>query len=183
MAKEGTFEHPPRGHVAVIGYDSVNDRFQVAYVDASGHVQVDLAAVTDGLIRLYGYDGSSWQRLGLLFSYNDALGDHQTLTSAAGGTETLTHPTVPADELWVVTAWTAFCDTANPSQVRGRLYDGASTRQYWRSPTVTANQAIALPTPLYLKPTMYLSVQYTGCNAGDVIRSTIAGYKMVLAMT
>lgn len=43
MAKEQNFPHPPRGHVALLAYDSVNDRFQVVHVDATGLLQVDVA--------------------------------------------------------------------------------------------------------------------------------------------
>lgn len=44
MAKEQTFSHPPKGHVALLAYDSVNDRWQVVHVDADGNLQVDLVA-------------------------------------------------------------------------------------------------------------------------------------------
>lgn len=44
MAKETTFEHPPKGHVALLAYDSANDRWQAVYVDASGNLQVDVVA-------------------------------------------------------------------------------------------------------------------------------------------
>lgn len=49
MAKETNFQHPPRGHVAFLAYDSVNDRWQAIYVDASGNLQVDV--VTLGELR------------------------------------------------------------------------------------------------------------------------------------
>lgn len=44
MTKETEFPHPPRGHIAVLGYDPVNERWQVFYVDDDGHVSVDVKA-------------------------------------------------------------------------------------------------------------------------------------------
>lgn len=42
MAKESTFEFPPRGHIGVLGYDSVDDDFPTVLVDSDGHPQVDI---------------------------------------------------------------------------------------------------------------------------------------------
>lgn len=44
MTKETNFEHPPRGHVGLLAYDSVNDRFQVVYVGADGRLHIDVKA-------------------------------------------------------------------------------------------------------------------------------------------
>lgn len=44
MAKETTFEHPPRGHTAILAYDAANDVWRAVYVDASGNLQVDVVA-------------------------------------------------------------------------------------------------------------------------------------------
>ncbi len=44
MTKEQNFPHPPAGHFGLLAYDSVNDRWQVVHVDASGNLQVDLVA-------------------------------------------------------------------------------------------------------------------------------------------
>lgn len=63
MAKETTFEHPPKGHFGLIAYDSVNDRWQAVHVDADGNLQVDITAIVDGQIHLYAWDGDSWEAL------------------------------------------------------------------------------------------------------------------------
>lgn len=44
MTKETTFPHPPGGHAAILAWDSVNERWQAVYVDASGNLQVDVVA-------------------------------------------------------------------------------------------------------------------------------------------
>lgn len=47
MAKETDFEHPPNGHVGLLGYDSVDDDFPTLLVDSDGHLQIDV--LTSGL--------------------------------------------------------------------------------------------------------------------------------------
>lgn len=44
MAKETALEQPPEGHIGIWAYDSVNDRWQAVYVDASGNLQVGVVA-------------------------------------------------------------------------------------------------------------------------------------------
>lgn len=44
MDEKTEFSHPPRGHVAVLGYDIVNKRWRAVYVDDDGHVSVDVEA-------------------------------------------------------------------------------------------------------------------------------------------
>lgn len=63
MAKETNFEHPPKGHLALLAYDPANDRWQAVHVDDSGNLQVDITAIVDGQIHLYGWDGDSWEKL------------------------------------------------------------------------------------------------------------------------
>lgn len=47
MAKETSFDQPPRGHVGLLVYDSVNDKWYAVLGDADGHLKVDV--VTSGL--------------------------------------------------------------------------------------------------------------------------------------
>jgi len=85
VAKEQTFEHPPRGHVALLVYDADNDCWQVLRVEsgsspnllvgvAKGGVQAHVGtpsadnflATTPGLWvvgHLYAFDGTYWDRL------------------------------------------------------------------------------------------------------------------------
>lgn len=60
MAKETSYEHPPEGHVGLLAYDSVNDKWYAVLADAGGRLQVevvdsggsDLQDVVDQLVIL-----------------------------------------------------------------------------------------------------------------------------------
>ena len=127
---------------------------------------------------LWGWAGSAWRKLALVFGYTSGLHEEQSLTSAAGGNEMLSFTTVPSGELWVVTGWTAFSVTGNPGQVRALINTGSGQKQYWRSATVVAQEAIAFPCPVYCPAGTEIKTQYRTCTAGDVIFSNIVGYKM-----
>lgn len=43
MAKETTFDHPPKGHAAILGYDSSIDKHRTFSVDSSGRLEVVVA--------------------------------------------------------------------------------------------------------------------------------------------
>lgn len=86
MTKELIFEHPPRDHVAILGYDSDNDRFQVAYVDSSGNLQVGFASGTSIAANMKAWDGDSWENVQI-----DASGHLQVDVAAAVNLNTQLH--------------------------------------------------------------------------------------------
>lgn len=47
MAKQRTFEHPPRGHVGLLVYDSVNDHFRILEVESDTNPAL-LVGITQG---------------------------------------------------------------------------------------------------------------------------------------
>ncbi len=42
MAKQTEFPHPPEGHIGLLAYDSVNDKWYAVLGDADGHLQLDV---------------------------------------------------------------------------------------------------------------------------------------------
>lgn len=44
MAKQTEFDHPPKGHVGLLVYDSVNNKWYAVLGDANGHIQLDVLA-------------------------------------------------------------------------------------------------------------------------------------------
>lgn len=85
MAREKTFDHPPRGHGALLAYDPVNDRFRVLEVESDDYpyLEVVLRSGSSGarvqlpsadnrspnypsllvIGHLYGFAGTNWDRL------------------------------------------------------------------------------------------------------------------------
>ena len=85
MSKEKTFEHPPRGHAAILAYDPVNDRFRVLEIESDQDPNLKVVLTKGGQqpqvgniggddigtgtivlfvgAMLYGFDGTNWDRL------------------------------------------------------------------------------------------------------------------------
>ena len=62
----------------------------------------------------WGWDGTQWRKLNLTFGYYDRYAEKQEGINVPAGTQTFNFATVPANEVWVITAFTAYCSTANP---------------------------------------------------------------------
>lgn len=193
MTKEQTFAHPPRGHVALLAYDSANDRFQVVHVDASGLLQVDIAAqaidvevtqVTpaDLVVAAHGYDGAAWRKQPPIWGYSDRYVVQQQNVSDVAGDYTINLPAVPAGEVWRVLGLA--------------VYRGTNVNQYARLQVIVGVSAysvedIAIPTlgrffpgaaELVLKAVDNVRVIYTGATVGEVVITVASGYKMSIAL-
>ena len=182
MTKEQTFEHPPRGHVALLAYDSVNDRFQVVHVDASGLLQVDVAAVADPQANAHGYDGAAWRKQPLIWSYSDRLVDQKQNADTPAGAVTLSHTTVPAGEVWTVLGGSVVnVNTATPCRMWAALA-GLGIAVYEYGTLAISVYSITSPLNIVLKAGDNVDVTFSGCTLGDTILSNIFGYKMSIAL-
>lgn len=181
MAKETNFPEPPRGHIALLGWDSVNARWQAVAVNGSGLVQVDLADVADRQVNAHGYDGSAWQKLPLLWGYSDRWFERVSDTDATAGTNTLDTAAVPAGYVYVVQG----IATLNLSTVvthRQGLRPGTYDMILQRTTGVGAGVTLPLfPVGIALKEGDTVRARFYGCTAGDDIHLSVVGYKMAIA--
>ncbi len=182
MTKDQQFDHPPRGHVALLAYDAANDRFQVVHVDASGLLQVDVAAVADRQVNAHGYDGTTWRKQMLAWGYYDRLAEFTQYVKVGAGDTLRTLLTVPDGYVYVVNA-TMSINHDKITVQNHLLYDGSNYYSIFQStPTAIAQWQNNANLFYALKKDDKLAFQFLACDADDVLEYACWGYKMKIDM-
>ena len=129
---------------------------------------------------LWGYGGTQWRKLPLLWGYTDRLLLQGSTTTATAGTNIFTLATVPAGQVWVVTGVSMMdVNTAFGAGVDAYFTDGVATVKAWYA-GVAAQWQTWDNTFLVLKAAEYLKVYFTGCALNDDLYANVWGYKMAV---
>lgn len=170
MAKETNFKHPPKGHVGLLAYDSVNDRWQVVHVDEDGQLHIEIKAELPAGTKNIGdvdvatmptvtvIPGSGEKLIGFSGIVEERLRD----IDLSVNTNVLTGTTVPTGEVWVLTHVSIQYDGSVPT----RMYVEATglataTILFWKEE----------PTPAVF----YVNTFNVLMQAGDYIRAIALG--------
>ena len=129
----------------------------------------------------WGWDGTQWRKLGLLFGYSDRLADQVVNDNASAGTNTLTGTTVPAGEIHVVQMVAATDYNNDTTRIQIRANGGTVTMPLADELTVTAGHWVTNTANIVLKAGDYLDCNFYGCTAGDDLYLRWWGYKMEAA--
>jgi len=131
--------------------------------------------------RNYGWDGSAWRKLPLVWGYSERYVERELNTNADAGTNTLTFTTVPTGEVWYIMGGLAYNSTSAFDQLSW-IHRGTGTPILMRRVVSPAqDEEIVLLAPVVLKPGDYLQAEFKGCTAGDTIATFAWGYKMKIA--
>jgi len=131
---------------------------------------------------LWGFDGSEWQKLGLIWGYYDRWGEDLGATKSGDGTYNAITTAVPAGYVYVLQG----ISLVNISGARGmmRFYAEVGVPYYTVAVSVTPAQYV----PLVfvgngvLKAGDSVVVNQLSCLNGDVLYGGVWGYKMKLSM-
>lgn len=182
MTKEQTFEHPPRGHVALLYYDVANDRFQVVQGD---DVDTAIPATAKALLTstlAHGYDGSAWRKQAPIWGYSDRLAEQKLHTMTAGTTYVMAMTAVPPGYVDRIVGFSLATDKAGAGCLPYADFAGALMVIY-PSQTMAANVYKAVsPYDLILKAGDYVQFNWSGVAVNDVLIANIWGYRMAVAM-
>lgn len=141
----------------------------------------DLVKPEVSMGRNYGWDGSEWRKLPLLWGYSEQYLESE-INTGDGSNLTQNFSTVPAGEIWIVTAFTAYAhDGDHASRVIMFLYDGGSSYYLKFLPSLAAGTSIEAPTPIIMEEGDQLRVTWVSAANGDSFRSYAVGYKMLIA--
>ena len=127
---------------------------------------------------VYGWTGSEYARVPMLWGYGGQYAEHEQDLNTGPADETLTFSTVPAGEVWVITLFTGFCDTANPEVVSLRAVIGGTTHYLAMVADITANLMVVMQGEIILVEDDYLCAVFEGCGLNDKIYADAVGYKM-----
>lgn len=126
----------------------------------------------------WGYDGTVWRKLPIVWGYHDRLAEFDTHTKVGAGSALRTLFTVPAGYIYIVNATMSINNDKIVAQ-NHLLYNGSNYYTIYRGVPTAVAQWMANPNVFYaLKTDDKLTFQFVGCDAGDVLEFAAWGYKM-----
>jgi len=127
---------------------------------------------------IWGWDGSQWSRLALVWGYSDVYSDGEGTNDAAAGANILQCTQVPAGEIWVVTSITATDRTRMIARIDLVADVAGGERRLANKVVPAAYELVAWSGMLVLKEDDRVWFDFQGCTAGDDLRCYAVGYKM-----
>ena len=128
----------------------------------------------------WGYDGSQWRALAMLWGYSDRYAEKEESEDASAGANYLVFSTVPSGEVWVVTNIATRDRDNAPSEVGLQLYDGTDAFVLASEPSPVANTWHAWSINVVLKAGDKIRAYYFGVTLDDHIEAQVVGYKMTI---
>jgi len=127
---------------------------------------------------LWGFDGTVWRKLPILWGYTDRYVQAKMTGDATAGTNYLIFTTVPAGEVWRITsmAWANTLSTC--SEIWAGLYLDAEIYTFAVEATPAANVYHSIVCDIVLKAGDLVIVVFFGCTLGDDLFAWAFGYKM-----
>lgn len=129
---------------------------------------------------LWGWNGSAWRKSGLLFSYTNQLLGESDNANADAGQNLLYGTTVPAGEIWVVTAMMVVNTISQTSSSNLGLYTGSLYRWVSARGVLAASAGHSWSGHIYLVEGDTVVAVANGCTAGDDLFFSYLGYKMTI---
>jgi len=158
--------------------DPLTNQLSVA---VNNDAEVHQTAPADLAAGAHGWDGAAWHKLPMVWGYSGRYSERKREEDVTADDHYLTFALVPAGEVWVVTSYTAFCTTANPSWMSLGVIQEAVELAVALQVPVVADTLLAMSATLVLKAGDRLRTTFLGCAAGDDLRSDACGYKMKVA--
>ena len=129
----------------------------------------------------WGWDGSQWCKLPLVWGYSDCYAELLTEDNAVAGNNYLAGTTVPAGEVWVVTCFSMWNANTVTLATSGGIYDGATTISVHSELSPAAGETVEWNGFICLKEGDRMRASFFTCALNDNIRATFLGYKMAVA--
>jgi hypothetical protein len=177
--KDGTWAWDPIGKVwKKLILDPVTDRL---VIDHPGDIEVVQPVPNDLRVGNYGWDGSAWRKLPLVWGYSDNWLEKLVNSNADAGTNYLDSAVVPAGEVWILTNINAHAIQAGLSMITMGPLRGATSYYAFQKTSPGANEQVGGHCNIVLKAADKVRGAFTGCAAGDDIYLILSGYKMKIA--
>ena len=132
------------------------------------------------LAGICGYDGSVWRKSNLLLGYNAVYHDRVVETSASAGENNLYGEAVPENEIWIITAMSAWNNTRSIDVVTVGIVTDISTQWVDNVLSPAAQELAKFSGHLILAEGHKAWGYYSSCTEGDLLVLEIFGYKMAL---
>ena len=127
---------------------------------------------------LWGWDGSQWRKLNLLWGYHDRYAEAKQNLDANGGPTCLQFSTVPVGEVWVVTSVVWVDVDSGVATITLNLSNGSLTCVIYVENGALANVYKTVQLNVVMKAGDYLIVGFYSTTLHDSIFAWALGYKM-----
>lgn len=164
------------GEVRALECDD-NDALYVSQT-ATGVYVVKQTDPSQLCVGLHGYDGTDWQKLGLVWSYHDRYADTDTESNVADGDYGISLPAVPSGEIWVVNGISLDFWGGNVTMLRIVLLLGAVPVFLAVEDSPVASVPLCWTGSVVLKASDAVRGQFFGCTSTPSLRVSASGYIM-----
>lgn len=130
------------------------------------------------IITPYGWDGSQFVPMAALWGYSGQYAEHEQNLNTLARDETLTFSVVPAGEVWVITLFSGWANSATPEVVSLRAVIGGTTHYLAQMADMTADAMLVMQGRVVLTEDDYLLAMFEGCGLAIHIHADALGYKM-----
>lgn len=129
----------------------------------------------------YGWDGSEWRKLAMLWGYSDRWGEDIGGVKSGDGTYSKYTVAVPAGYVYVVQIITLRNMSGARSTIAFYLRDSVTDLIILRYPAPAQHELITLQAAFVLKEGDQIKVTQDLCLNGDGLQGLVWGYKMKVA--
>jgi len=129
---------------------------------------------------LWGFDGTVWRKLQLLFGYHSIYRELVTVAHVGDGTYWHKLTAVPANELWVINSIVTAANKAAAGMCALSVYEGASFYHVKAVPSLAANTSLDVTGSFVLSVGMQVACYYNTLAANATVNLYALGYKMKL---
>jgi len=130
------------------------------------------------MAHIFGWDGSVWRKLPLVWGYSDVYREHIEDLNADVTYDSLSGSAVPAGEIWVVNAIMAVDLTSAITRISIYITGGGTTTDLNQVSAPTVNEPTTFSGHAVMKEDEYVGAYFDGTVAGDDIFLNVRGYKM-----
>ena len=127
---------------------------------------------------LWGWDGSRWRKLSLLFGYSGPYNETVNNTNVPAGASDLVGSTVPAGEVWIVQGMLAAVVSSSCTEFCFGFWNGAVRILCKQIQAPTSGRLYDYQGTLILAAGYYPLIGVYGMTAGDDVYLYAWGYKM-----
>ena len=129
---------------------------------------------------LWGWDGTQWRKLGIIFGYNSTVEGVTTAVSGGSGGDVLESSTVPSGELWILNNVGVIDQNHVPTRITIYLVRSGEVYPLVSTASISANIWTVWHGKIVMKSGDKVTVYFGGATLDDALKITWLGYKVSL---
>jgi len=133
------------------------------------------------MAHIFGWDGSAWRKLAMVWGFSDRWVEEITTTTGAAGIRRLSFTACSTGEVWVLLAVNGRNQNTDPTDIQVIIFAGGIAVQLNVVATPGVNVRAIWSGHQVLKKDDYVQIRFSGCALDDDVTGEVLGYKMETA--